>query len=70
MVCLQEMPTASHALLQEAGVSLLGILRDEGFYIEKRRFTAPLKKRQRDSFGTAAPLEMPTKGEIRGYSEG
>ena len=51
-------------------MSLLSVLKETGFYLERRTFTAPLAKRQRASFGTAKPIEMPTAEEVRGYSEG
>lgn len=33
----------SHALLQEGGVDLVGVLEEEGFYVATRRMSAPIK---------------------------
>jgi len=42
-------------------VDLLKVMRDEGFLIDKRIFTSPLKAGQREAFGQAGPVEMPNK---------
>lgn len=55
--------------MQEAGVDLMSVLREEGFYVQKRVLTAPLTKRRRESFGTAFPLELPTPTELSAISE-
>ena len=60
----QVMRLSSHALLQEAGVDLPSLMREEGFYTTRRRLSAPLKRRTKDTFGTAAPLELPTDQEL------
>ena len=39
-------------------------MREEGFYTTRRRLSAPLKRRTKDTFGTAAPLELPTHREL------
>ena len=58
----------SHALLQEAGIDLPAILKEEGFYTRRRVMSAPLKKRGPGSFGSAAPLELPTPKELDIYT--
>lgn len=60
---MQVMPLRSHALLQEAGVGLVEIMKEQGFYTRTRRMSAPIKKRSRESFGEAMPIEMPTAKE-------
>ncbi|EFN58302.1 hypothetical protein CHLNCDRAFT_142297 [Chlorella variabilis] len=59
----------SHALLQEGGVDLAAILQEEGFYTPLRRMSAPISKRSVAGFGVAAPIELPTPGEIERYAE-
>ncbi len=59
----------SHALLQEAGVDLVAILQEEGFYVRRRTMSAPLRQRSRDTFGTSAPIEVPTRVELDKLSE-
>ena len=54
----------SHSLLQESGVDLAAIIREEGFYVTRRRMSAPQAARGRDSFGSAAPIELPTPPEL------
>jgi len=54
----------SHALLQEAGVDLPTIMKEEGFYTSKRVMSAPTKKRSKKAFGTAEALELPTAREL------
>jgi len=61
---------ASHALLQEADINLAQLMKQEGFYVTKRRMSAPVKKRNKASFGSAAPIEKPTMGELDYYTEG
>ena len=63
-VLLQVMEGRSHALLQEAGIDLPALLKEEGFYTTKRVMSAPAKKRTALTFGTAVPLEMPTVKEL------
>ena len=60
----QAMRFSSHALLQEAGIDLPSLMREEGFYTTRRHLSAPLKRRTKDTFGTAAPLELPTEREL------
>lgn len=69
-VYLQVFKDASHALLQEANVNLAQLMRDEGFYVQKRRMSAPIKKRSKASFGSAAPIELPTMRELDIFAEG
>ncbi len=61
----------SHALLQEAGINLVSILRGEGFYVERRVMSAPVSKRSRraGSAGAAAPIELPTLRELDIYAD-
>lgn len=59
----------SHALLQEVGVDLVAILQEEGFYVRRRTMSAPLRQRSRDTFGTSAPIEVPTRVELDKLSE-
>lgn len=59
----------SHALLQEAGVDLSAIVREEGFYVTHRQMSSPLAKRGRETFGAAAPIELPTIPELDRFAE-
>ena len=70
MLWLQVFKDASHALLQEADVNLAQVMKQEGFYVTKRRMSAPVKKRLKASFGSANPIEKPTMGELDYYTEG
>ena len=54
----------SHALLQETGVNLVDIIREEGFYVRERRMSAPAKGRKEGKFGSALPIELPTEQEM------
>ena len=54
----------SHSLLQEAGIDLAAILKEEGFYVPKRRLSSRLNKRLRGTFGTPNPVELPTLKEL------
>ena len=47
-----------------------GLVVGQGFYVRKRRMSAPVKKRQRLSFGDAAPIELPTLRELDAASGG
>lgn len=59
-------PGRSHALLQEGGVDLVSILKEEGFYTNIRKLSVPVKKRPRTStFGTPGPIELPTDIELK-----
>ena len=62
--CWQVLEGRSHALLQENGVSLIDIIREQGFYDKQRRLSAPAKSRQAVTFGTALPIELPTEAEM------
>ena len=64
MEVMQVMEGRSHALLQEAGIDLPALLREEGFYTKKRVMSAPTKKRTAFTFGTAVSLELPTVKEL------
>lgn len=59
----------SHALLQEAGINLVQIMREEGFYVERRIMSATASKRGRGSFGEASPIELPTPRELSSYAD-
>lgn len=66
-VCAHDMQVLqgrSHALLQEAGVDLVQILREEGFYVQRRTMSAPVRSRSREAFGAAMPIELPTRIEL------
>jgi len=58
---LQVLPNAGHAILSDPQVDVLQLMREEGFLINKRVFTSPLKPGQREGFGQPGPVEMPTK---------
>ena len=62
--CAQAYPGRSHALLQEAGINLVAVMREEGFYVTSRNMSAPGGARRRASFGEAAPIELPTPREL------
>lgn len=66
----QVMRGRSHALLQEAGINLVALLEEEGFYVRRRIMSAPLSRRGRASFGAAAPIELPTPRELQRFAEG
>ena len=60
----------THALLQEAGIDLVDICKEEGFYITQRTLSAPIKTRSKTSFGdAAAPVDLPTSIELDKVSE-
>ena len=59
----------SHALLQEAGINLVSILKEEGFYVEQRNMSAPVKARGRKNMGAADPVELPTPRELDIYAD-
>ena len=54
----------SHALLQEAGIDLVEIMKEQGFYVSKRNMSAPTETRSKESFGEAVPIELPTQKEL------
>lgn len=54
----------SHGLLQEAGVDLIEILKEQGFYTDRRRMSTPVRKRLKESFGQPVPIELPTPREL------
>ena len=62
-------PFRSHALLQEAGINLVEIMEEQGFYVKERRMSAPANKRGRNSLGEAAPIELPTAQELSTYAD-
>lgn len=68
-VIVQGFPFRSHALLQEAGINLVDIMKQEGFYVRERVLSAPANKRGRNSFGEAAPIELPTAQELATYAD-
>jgi pimeloyl-ACP methyl ester carboxylesterase len=58
----------SHALLQEGGVNLVSILKEEGFYTFERKLSVATDKRAKGStFGTPQPIELPTDIELQRY---
>lgn len=65
MAFVQVMEGRSHALLQEAGIDLPSLLKEEGFYTRKKVMSAPTKSRPKETFGTAVPLELPTNKELQ-----
>jgi len=58
------LPSAGHAILSDPQVDLLQLMRKEGFLINKRVFTSPIRPGQREGFGLPGPVEMPTKQEV------
>lgn len=66
---LQGFPGRSHALLQEAGINLVEIMKEQGFYVRERVLSAPANKRGKISFGEAAPIELPTAQELATYAD-
>lgn len=61
---VRSMGLRSHALLQEGGVDLVQILKEEGFYVTERRFTTQNGRQPRiNAFGTPDPIELPTEIE-------
>ena len=59
----------SHALLQEAGVNLVALMKEEGFYVERRIMSSPGAARGPGSFGEASPIELPTPHELSTYAD-
>ena len=60
----------SHALLQEGGVNLVSIMKEEGFYTDVRKLSVPIEKRLAFStFGTPGPIELPTDIELQRYGK-
>lgn len=54
-----------HALLQEAGVDLMTLLYDRGFYVQRRRLsTAAATRADLAVFGRPGPIELPTPQEV------
>lgn len=45
-------------------MDLLSLLREEGFYVRRRRMSAPVSRRGRAGYGVAAPIELPTDAEL------
>jgi 5-carboxymethyl-2-hydroxymuconate isomerase len=43
---LQVLQGRSHALLQETGVNIVDIMREEGFYVQRRVMSAPVQTRR------------------------
>ena len=61
---MQAMAGKSHGLLQEAGVELTEILKEQGFYTERRVTSTPSKKRLKQSYGQPVPIQLPTAKEL------
>ena len=55
-------------MLQEAGVDLSAIIREEGFYVSRRVMSSPLAARGSQSFGSAVPIELPTIPELERFA--
>lgn len=54
-----------HALLQEGGVDLMALLRQRGFYVQRRRLSSPAATRADLAvFGRPGPIELPTNVEV------
>lgn len=75
---LKSLPGRSHAMLQEAGVSLVQLMDEEGFYFKERKLTsAPVLVKSADdgkeegltgggaTFGRPLPVELPTSLELK-----
>lgn len=45
-------------------------MKEEGFYVERRRMSVPIKKRSKASFGSAFPIELPTTKELDIFADG
>ncbi|GMH38048.1 hypothetical protein BSKO_05932 [Bryopsis sp. KO-2023] len=63
------LPQRSHVLLQEAGIDLIKIMKEEGFYVTERVLSCPPKPGKKrnmiNNFGSAkGPIELPTKIEL------
>lgn len=46
LLLFQVLRGRSHALLQETGVNLVDILQEEGFYVQRRTMSAPVRSRR------------------------
>lgn len=58
----------SHSLLQEQGINIVSIMKQEGFYTDVRKLSAQIEKRPKVStFGTPGPIELPTEIELKRY---
>ena len=63
---IRSMGLRSHALLQEGGVDLVQILKEEGFYVTERKFSAKSSLEHGiNGFGKPVPVETPTEIERR-----
>eukprot|EP00955_Chlamydomonas_euryale_P107728 365797-Chlamydomonas_euryale.AAC.3 len=66
----QVLPDSGHAPLSEPGVRLLDLLRDNGFYVERLRFTSPVRRGSRPAPpGSPGPIEVPGTAETARSSE-
>lgn len=52
---------AGHSLLQDTGISVLGLLHEAGFYQTTRAFTSPMPNDGGAALGPAGPVELPTE---------
>lgn len=65
----------SHAPLMEAGVDLVDIMKDEGFYVTERKLSNGTVSRTATDgggagFGRAVPIQLPTLREVEKDTEG
>ncbi len=62
------LPDRSHAMLQEAGVDLVELMKDEGFYVQQRMLSNGMASTSAAgggaSFGRAVPIQLPTTKEL------
>jgi pimeloyl-ACP methyl ester carboxylesterase len=63
------LPNATHAMLQEAGVDLGVIIEQKGFYEAVKRTSTPALARAAAGGGPAAPVHLPTPGELDDWTE-
>lgn len=63
---VKTLPRRSHAFMEDSGLDLLQIIKDEGFYLTERNLTSNGRsgKLKLNNFGVAAPTEVPSKQEL------
>lgn len=57
----QVLPRAGHAVLSDPSVDVVGLMRGEGFLVDRRTFTSSVKLGQTGQGGPAGPVEVPNK---------
>lgn len=72
---LRVLTNRSHAPLMEAGVDLVNILKDEGFYVTRRQLSNGTASRTATDgggagFGRPVPIQLPTAREVEKDTEG